>query len=266
MQYALNLSQRWRAGRPSFAPPAGCVRPADYTIEEISRREAAVLLAAHHYLATTPVAVFCAGMFHKPGLSPARLVGVAVYGMPGSKDAVRRRCGMTADEGLELTRFCLLDEVPFNGETMCIAAANRLLRQTRPKVRAVIACSDPHPRSDAQGHTTFAGHIGTVYRASNAVWCGHGAPRRAYLCADGSMLADRGFSKIRRGRPGAKAAEARITAAGAPARQYGEDPGEWLSRALASPAFRSIQHPGVRVYAMPLVPGARAQIEEAACG
>jgi hypothetical protein len=120
------------------------------------------------------------------------------------------------------------------------------------------------PRTDASGTVCFKGHVGTTYRAGNAVWTGHGSPRIVHLCRDGSVLADRGFSKIRGDRPGAAAAAARITAAGAPDRERGESPAEWLARALASPAFRRVRHPGVRTYVLPMDPAARRIVERAA--
>jgi hypothetical protein len=261
MQYALDLSQRWRERRSSFAPPASCIRPGDYTIERIARREAAAFLTQHHYLRTTPVAVTCAGLFHKPGLAPAQLVGVAVFGQPGSPDAIAHRCGMEAKAGLELTRFALLDEVPFNGETFFSARALRLLRHERPEIRAVVACSDPMPRTDYEGRQIFPGHQGQIYKASNAIWSGTASTRTVHLCRDGSVLPDRSLSKIRRQKQGAQAAAARILAAGAPERRWGESPAAWLERALTSPAFRKIKHPGVRVYVLPMDPQARKIVE-----
>ena len=260
-QYSLDVSQRWNARRPTFVPPDSRIDPREFAVEEITRKDAATFLAQHHYLGTCPVAMTCAGLFRKTGVGPAELVGTAVFGQPGSPDAIASRSGMRREEGVELTRFALRDDVAFNGETYAIARAKRILARSYPGISVVLACSDPFPRTDGDGRTVFPGHLGQIYRASSALFAGHGAARIVHVSRDGSVLTDQNFSKIRGDRQGAEAAARRIVAAGAPERKTGESPSEWLERALASPAFRRVRHPGVRVYLLPMNADARRRIE-----
>ena len=221
MQYDLGLSQRWRYGRPSFVPPDSRINPSEYAVEEIRRTEAAAFLAAHHYLASVPVAMACAGLFRKRGVAPAELVGAAVFGQPGSPDAIAARTGLPREAGIELTRLAIVDDVAFNGETFFIKRARRMLLASRPGIRAILANSDPCERSDEHGNVTFPGHVGTIYAASSAIYVGRAKGRAAYLCRDGSVVPDRNLSKIRASRPGSAAAARRLVDAGAPDRRHG---------------------------------------------
>jgi hypothetical protein len=89
--------------------------------------------------------------------------------------AARFRFGGTGTESVELGRFVLLDEVPFNGETWMLGQC----------------FSDPFPRTDSSGREVFRGHLGTIYRAHNARYLGRGTPRTLRLLPDGSVLSER---------------------------------------------------------------------------
>jgi hypothetical protein len=84
VQYALNLSQRWRDQRSVFTPPDTIFNPGQHGIEPITRSMASNLLKEHHYLGTCPVITQGYGLWCKDGVNPARLVGCGIFGMPAS--------------------------------------------------------------------------------------------------------------------------------------------------------------------------------------
>jgi len=261
MQYNLDLSQRWRDRRSVFVPPDSRINPSEFGVDEISRPAAAALISRIHYLSTCPVAMTCVGLFRKTGVAPASLEGVAVFGQPRSMDSLEKHAKVDRTQGIELTRFVLSDDCAFNSETWFMRRALGILHRHRPNIRVVLSHSDPFERTDSAGNVIFPGHVGQVYAASNAFYAGQGDPRTQYLCADGSALKDRNFSKIRREKQGWVKAMNRIIAAGAPPREAHETPAAWLKRALASPAFRPFKHPGVHVYLLPIDHAARKSIQ-----
>nr|WP_314621858.1 hypothetical protein [uncultured Noviherbaspirillum sp.] len=64
------------------------------------------------------------------------------------------------------------------------------------------------------------------------------------------MISERALSKIRACESGAAYAHRQLLAAGAPEREWGEEPGDYVRRALSSDAFTGIRHPGTYVYGM----------------
>ena len=250
-------TQRWRDGSSRFVPPDAVFDPSGHGVEEIRREDAARLLAEHHYLSTCPVAVKAYGLYHKSGVSPATLVGCAVFGMPASQATVTVRTGLPADAGLELTRFVAIDSVAFNGESYFIARALKALAAARPSLVAIIAHSDPTPRIDRNGRWSHRGHIGQIYQASNALYLGRARARWMHIAADGAVLPDRLFSKIRRGGIGADGAERRLVGMGAPERPRYLDRTTWLAQALTCGAFTRALHPGVHAYVLPVGSQAR---------
>lgn len=63
-------------------------------------------------------------------------------------------------------------------------------------------------------------------------------------------ISERALSKIRAGDSGAAYAYRQLLAAGAPEREWGEEPADYVRRALTSGAFTKIRHPGNYVYGM----------------
>jgi len=235
---------RWRLGRNHWRHDRDeGFRPADYAVDGVPDRLARAFVQSEHYSGTYPFAQERIGLFRGQ-----ELVGVAIFSTPINGNALPLYAGTEAKAGLELGRFVLLDQVPYNGESYFLAAAMRLLRQARPELASVLAYSDPMPRMARDGSVVMPGHIGIAYQATNGRYVGRAASKSLYLTAGGQALSSRALSKIRLQEHGAGSAEKRLVHLGAPARQFGEDPRVWVERALNSGAFRQVRHPGNHVY------------------
>jgi hypothetical protein len=241
-------TQRWRQGREHWRVDRDeGFRKADYAADIISDGVARTFVVKHHYSGSYPIARERVGLFRG-----TELVGVAVFSIPINNSVVSRYTGLDASEGVELGRFVLLDEVPYNAETFFLAKSFAVLRQCRPDLKTVIAYSDPLPRQTQNGGLVMPGHVGTIYQASNARYMGRASSKTLHLNRDGIALSSRAISKVRLQEHGASSAEKRLVRLGAPARGFAQDPGEWIDELLSGPTFKRVRHPGNHVYAWPL--------------
>lgn len=243
---------RWRLGRNFWRHDRDeGFRPSDYRVDEIEDRDARSFVLQQHYSGSYPFAQARFGFFRG-----ARLVGVAVFSTPISSSALSRYCGASGGDGLELGRFVLLDEVPYNAESHFLSSALRLLRRARPTLTSVIAYSDPVPRMDTDGTVILPGHIGIAYQATSGRYVGRSAPKLLHLTHAGLAVSSRALSKIRLQEHGSRSAERRFLEMGAPARMHNESPRAWVKRALDEGPFRRVQHGGNHVYVWSLLKGA----------
>jgi hypothetical protein len=234
--------QRWRERRDSYRPAGEVITPRHYEVAELrSDAEAKAFVLEHHYSASYPAARFRFGLYWG-GL----LVGVAVFSHPLRDEVLTSIFPGKATDSVELGRFVLSDLVPGNGESWFLARCFDLLRG---RVRGVVSFSDPFPRSTVDGRPIFAGHIGTIYQASNACYLGTGPRRTLRLLPDGRVFSNRAIQKIRSRERGWEYASAILEASGAP--RCGEDPRAWLQAWLPR-LTRAIRHPGHHRYAFPL--------------
>lgn len=121
----------------------------------------------HHYargMHNGPTA--CFGLF-----SGARLMGVCAFATPISEN-VRASVFGPEERGrvTELHRLCLLDEAPHSSESYFVARCLEAVKDARPDLWAIVSFAD-----------TGAGHVGTVYQASNAFYTGHSRPESYYI-------------------------------------------------------------------------------------
>jgi hypothetical protein len=158
-----------------------------------------------------------------------------------------------AVDGVVLARFVLLDDVPANGETWFLRRAFRALSG----LDAVVSYSDPVRRTAVDGTVVLPGHIGTIYQAHNARYCGRSGAELHHLGPDGRVLSRRALSKLRNDERGAAYAYRQLLDLGAPARQPLEEGPAYVARALAEGPFRQARHPGCHVYAWALNKRAR---------
>lgn len=262
------LEQRWRAGRDAWARHAK-IDPARYNIEECAWGEAKAFVVQHHYSGTVPAAILPVGIYYKPTatswLLDSRLVGVAVFSVPMTDSVITSRTGLPAREGAELGRFVLIDgdEAPWGLEVMALARAFAELRRAKPHIRAVVAYSDPVPRTTTQG-TIKPGHVGTIYQAHNAIYMGRGSRRTLRLLPDGRVLTDRTRQKLIRGEKGHEYASEQLAAQTGLRRRQGETGESYLARVEASGAIRYIPHPGNHCYTWALTKDARASVARVA--
>ena len=240
----VDAAQRWTARRSVFVRPNGAeFRPHAWDVAEIpDDTTARAFVEAHHYSSAYPAALRRFGLYHL-----ARLVGVAVFSQPMQADALRP---FPRDAAMELGRFVLLDEVPFNAESWMVRRTLESLRG----VDGVVMFSDPEPRTDAAGAVTFRGHYGTIYQASGAVYAGRATPRTLRLLPDGTVVSARTLSKIRARERGWRYGVEQLVAAGAPAPTG--DLAAWL-RAVLPRVTRAVRHHGNHRYLMPVSATAR---------
>lgn len=233
---------RWRDRGSSYAPKREPLDPSRYGVELIAQKEAKAFVTRHHYSGTYPAARLRCGLFQ----AGVGLVGVAVFGVPMSQAVIPKWCGVEPNQGVELSRFVLLDEVPANAETWFLARCFKLLKVHKPEVRAVLSFSDPVPRYGVKGEVVLPGHVGTIYQAHNGLYLGRSAKKVLSLAPDGRVITDRTLSKIRGGEVGERYASEQLVQMGCPPRDKGESGASYVERAKRH--LRRIKHPGNHSY------------------
>jgi hypothetical protein len=187
-----NCCQRWRNRSATYRCAREVIQPSDYEVARISSdREAKGFVVQHHYEGSYPAALERFGLYRA-----AQLVGVAVISQPPSQAALDAALPYSSVRRGELGRFVLLDDVPANGESWFLGRLFELAR--RQGFGAVVAHSDPEPRYTRERGCVFAGHIGTIYQATNAIYTGLTAASTRRLFADGTVFSARAWSKLRR--------------------------------------------------------------------
>ena len=183
--------QRWRDRRDSYRPAGEPIRTALYDVAAIaSDRVARAFVEQHHYSGSFPAARARFGLYRR-----GELVGVAVLSQPPSQAALDAALTFGGDGRAELGRFVLLDDVPANGESWFLARCFELA--ARAGFTGIVAHSDPERRTSSSGALVFGGHLGTIYQATNATYCGRTPARTWRLLPDGTVLSARALSKLR---------------------------------------------------------------------
>lgn len=123
-----------------------------YTIKQIDYKTAMRVVIAYHYLHRTAPCSKAFGLF-----DAERLVGVITYGVSCSSTLLRGVCGEQEKHNVyELTRLWIEDCTPKNTESFFIGNTLKML--------------------DKEIIVSFAeiqqGHVGTVYQATNFLYCG----------------------------------------------------------------------------------------------
>lgn len=229
--------QRWRGGRARYRPAGEAIRTSLYEVAEIpTDTEARAFVERHHYERSYPAARLRVGLYRG-----GELVGVAVFSQPASQAALAAAFPVRC-EGVELGRFVLLDNVPANGESWFLARAFEL---ARARFDAVVSHSDPFPRRSAAGELVFPGHVGTIYQATNAVYCGLTPQRTRRLLPDGTVLSARALTKLRLRERGWRYVTELLVAHGAP-----PPAGDWTAwvHGAVSSVTRAVRHPGSHRY------------------
>lgn len=254
---ASEVCQRWRHQRHTWRHARDGGFDADrYRVEPISEPTAKAYVVTHHYSRTYPAAAHRHGLFEG-----GELLGVAVFGIPVQTAALTKAFpGLEPMvESYELSRFVLADEVPANAESWFLARCFDQLAARH--VRGVLSFADPVPRTVA-GETLFAGHVGTIYQASNAVHAGRGTPRTLTLLPDGTVLNDRSVQKVRSQDRGHEHVEAKLIGYGARPIRAGENPSTWLRSALEDIHVTRLRHRGCIRYLFPIgTPAQRRRVQ-----
>ena len=160
--------------------------------------------------------------------------------------------GVSAACGVELGRYVLAERLAGNAESWALARMHALLRRALPDVRAVIAYCDPVERRDETGAIVKRGHIGTIYKATNATYRGRSSARTLWLSPSGASLSDRLLSKVRLSESGERYALDRLAGLGAPRRQPHELGADYIGRLKECGWLHPVRHPGNLAFAWSL--------------
>lgn len=244
----LPLCQRWRNGRDRYKPTGATINPDRYQVQLIAWQDGRAFIEAHHYSRSMPATRLTVGLVHKLSrLHHETLAGVACFSVPMSQSVIPKYTGLAPDQGVELGRFVLLDEVPANGESWFLARCLALLAQAKPQIKAVVSFSDPMPRTTNTGQVMFPGHIGLIYQASNARYCGRTDRNKLLLAPDGTVISRRTLAKLTAGDRGAGGAYRQLLAKGAPLKPGYETWAAYIRR-MRQEVFREVAHPGNHAY------------------
>lgn len=237
--------QRWDKRRASYRPAGEIFDPRYVSVQPLDEARAKAFVCREHYAASYPAARFRAGVFVKEPCRPERLAGVGVFSVPMNQRVVPAYFeGFDPLQGIELGRFVLDSTLASNAESWALVRMHRLLRQALPDVRGVLAYSDPVERRDEAGQVVKRGHVGTIYKATNARYRGTSSPRTLWLAPSGAGLADRLLSKVRLSETGERYALEKLAALGAPRRQPFEAGDDYIGRLKAQSWLRPVKHPG----------------------
>lgn len=248
-----HTNQRWRDQQGSYRPTGEVIDTQAYEVAAITEdRIAKRFVQRHHYSGTYPAARFRFGLYRS-----SQLVGVAVFSVPCNYASITSCIPGDARNSVELGRFVLLDDVEANGESWFIARCFESLRAHG--LTGVISFSDPEPRHGPSGDTIFAGHVGTIYQATNAVYLGRSRAARKLLFPDGTVLHARSLAKVRAQHRGWRHVVAQIQSHGAEPLQG--DPGVWVDRAVAQVCVVQ-RHGGNHKYCWALDRRARRHLPE----
>jgi hypothetical protein len=157
----------------------------DYTIDRVTKSEAAELLLRFHYLKDISKGFksgYNYGLYKKNDFSPLNIggiQGVCIFtGLPVPEIA-KGAFGLERNEqqGLfELSRLCIHPDTQqgeYNITSWFVSKAIKRLRK-ETEVKAIISYAD----SDH--------HSGTIYRACNFRYCGLSEPKKDFYFADGT--------------------------------------------------------------------------------
>lgn len=250
--------QRWRNRRGIYVQPAEPIDPTAYEVAAIdgagADRIAREFVEAHHYSASYPAARERIGLYRS-----GDLVGIAVFSHP-SQEKVLAHLPCPRAAAVELGRLVLLDDVEANGESWFIARAFDELRGRG--YEGIVSHADPVPRTDVGGEVVMPGHVGTIYKATNAVYAGLATARTLRLLPDGRVFNNRTCSKIRQRERGWRAAVDSLVAIGAaPPASTGTafDLHAWLLRELPR-VTRKLKHGGNHRYLFGLTSAVRKRL------
>lgn len=251
-------SQRWRERRTMLRGDAEVINPSIHSVDILHcQKQAKPFIEEHHYSASFPATRLSCGLFRDKG-GKSSLVGVASFSVSMNPHAGPKYTGIAGNGSVELGRLVLLDEVEANGESWFLSRAFSLLRNEKPDVEAVYAYSDPVPRLGEGGIVIMPGHVGEVYQALSATCRGRARARSHFIAPNGSMISERTLSKIKLEEQGSEYATKQVLAAGVDPRKTGEDPKEWIARAIEEGQISVRRHPGNWVYTFGLTKRAKA--------
>ena len=249
--------QRWDHRKAVYRPSRETIDTGNYHACPIDEQVAKDFIQLHHYSGSYPASMIRIGLWEKQPFHKDNLVGVAIFGPSANQHVIPHWTGQAASDGTTLSRFCLLDSVPANGETFFLGKCFRFLRELKPGLRTVIAYADPIARRNRSGQLVKPGHVGIIYQAFNGRFLGQSRARTLLLDPDGQVISERALSKLRRDECGRDYVLDSLVRSGAPTPRLGESGEAYVNRVLAGDWLRPRRHSGNYVYAWPV--GCRQQ-------
>jgi len=140
------------------------------SIRLISKDVAKDIIVNNHYSGIWTKVSYAIGLFYLSndehkffGGVNEKLIGVACYGDPVGRHSGVSICEtLDRTEVLELTRLFVFDGYGSNIESWFVGKTFQWLRENAPHIKALVSYSDPK-----------AGHLGTVYQATNWIYQGN---------------------------------------------------------------------------------------------
>lgn len=144
----------------------------DYNVRKIPSKIGRDYIIKHHYSHGCHNAPTCYGLFDKD-----ELIGVCAFACPCSENVRSSVFGEDYKNSVtELHRLHILDVTPKNTESWFISRCFNMLKQDKPYIKAVISFADP-----------MQGHVGTIYKATNAYFCGTSGKATFYEDENGKL-------------------------------------------------------------------------------
>lgn len=140
----------------------------DYSVARIGSKLGRDFIIEHHYTHGCHNGPMCWGMFNPSG----ELIGVCAFATPSSEAVRASVFGPDFKSSVtELHRLVILDNTPKNAESWFVSRALSGLVDYKPQYGggAVLSFADP-----------AEGHVGTIYQALNALFCGSGGGATFY--------------------------------------------------------------------------------------
>lgn len=143
-----------------------------YRVEKVNSTIGKEFIKAHHYTGGCHNGPMCWGLFDGD-----ELIGVCAFATPSSENVRASVFGPDLkDTVTELHRLVVLDGTPTNTESWFIRRSLNGIKEYRPNIRAVLSFAD-----------ATEGHLGTIYQASNALYCGTSGKATFYRDQDGRL-------------------------------------------------------------------------------
>ena len=126
----------------------------------------------YHYSHGSHNGPTCYGLF-----DASVLIGVCAFATPCSENVRASVFGVDAKDSItELHRLVLFDSAPKNSESFFIARSLHELKKLRPHINGVLSFAD-----------ATEGHVGTIYQATNALYCGTSGRATFFIDSDGRL-------------------------------------------------------------------------------
>lgn len=145
----------------------------NYLVKNIPSKVGKTFIRDHHYSKSchngpSP----CYGLFEEESM-----IGVLCFATPCSENVRASVFGKDyKDNVTELHRLFVVDNTPKNTESWFISKCLKLLKKNKPEIWAVLSFAD-----------STMGHNGTIYQATNAIYCGLTSKATFYLDSNGSL-------------------------------------------------------------------------------